>query len=134
MTTYVDTSALLKLYVDEADSSDAAELLASDPVLITSWLTLVEARRNLARLLDGDALRRAREACEHDLDRLAMVNPDERIWRAAAEIADHLGVRSLDAIHLATAQQLRIPELTFCTFDLRQGQAARRLGLRVLGC
>lgn len=71
---------------------------------------------------------------EHDLDVLAVVNPDEQVWRAAAEIAEHLSVRTLDAVHLATAQRLRIPNLTFCTFDLRQRQAARQLGLHVLGC
>lgn len=133
MTTYVDSSALLKLYVEEADSADAEAILSADPVLVTSWLTLVEVRRNLGRLLRGVALQRAREACEHDLDLMALVNADERIWRAAAEIADELGVRSLDAVHLATARFLRVPNLTFCTFDLRQAQAARQLGLHVLG-
>ncbi len=134
MTTYVDSSALLKLYVQEADSNDAVEILNADPVLVTSWLTHVEVRRNLARLLDGVALRRAQDVFERDLDLMSMVNPDERMWRAAAEIAEHLSVRTLDAIHLGTAQYLRIPNLTFCTFDLRQGQAARQLGLHVLGC
>jgi len=134
VTTYVDSSALIKLYVREADSADAAEILNADPVLVTSWLTHVEVRRNLARLLEGVTLRRAQEVFEHDLDRMAMVNPDERMWRAAADIAEHLGVRTLDAVHLGTAQHLRIPSLTFCTFDLRQGQAARQLGMHVLGC
>jgi predicted nucleic acid-binding protein len=44
-----------------------------------------------------------------------------------------LGVRSLDAIHLASAQALQIPTLSFLTFDLRQAQAARSLGFAVLG-
>ena len=41
-------------YVDEHDSAVAAELMKSDPVLVTSRLTEVEVRRNLARLLDGE--------------------------------------------------------------------------------
>jgi uncharacterized protein len=134
VTTYVDTSALMKLYVDEADSEHALDLLSSDPVLATAWLSLVEVRRNLARLLSGAALARAREAAERDLDRMALVSLDERGWRAAADIAETLGVRSLDALHLAAAQQLTVGDLTFCTFDLRQGVAARQLGLRVVGC
>lgn len=134
MTTYVDSSALLKLYVDEVDSDDAQRLLDADPVLVTGWLTLVEVRRNLARLLDGRALSRAREACERDLDGMALVNLDERGWRRAADIAEITGVRSLDALHLAAAQQLQIGDLAFCTFDLRQANAARQLGLRVVGC
>ena len=134
MTTYVDTSALLKLYVDEVDSDDAQRLIDADPVRVTSWVTLVEVRRNIARLLEGADLTRAREACEHDLDAMAVVNLDERGWRLAADIAETLGVRSLDALHLAAARQLRIADLLFCTFDLRQANAARQLGLRVIGC
>ena len=134
MTTYLDSSTLLKLYVDEADSDDAQRFVDADPVLVTAWVTLVEVRRNLARLLDGPVLARAREACERDLDAMALVSLDERGWRRAADIAETLGLRSLDAVHLAAAQQLQVADLAFCTFDLRQGQAARQLGLRVLGC
>lgn len=133
MTTYVDSSALLKLYIDEADSEDALRILRSDQVLVTAWLTLVELRRNLARLLDGVALARAREHCERDLDAMALISLDERAWRRAADIAELLGVRSLDALHLAAAQILQIPDLVFCTFDLRQANAARQLGLHVVG-
>jgi predicted nucleic acid-binding protein len=133
MTTYGDSSARLKLYVEEADSDDAASYLTADPVLVTSWLTLVEVRRNLARLLSGAPLSAARERCERDFDSMALVSLDERAWRRAADIAETIGVRSLDALHLAAAQMLRIPELVFCTFDLRQAHAARQLGLRVIG-
>jgi predicted nucleic acid-binding protein len=134
MTLYVDSSALLKLYVNEFDSPDAQHLIDSDPTLVTSWITLVEIRRNLARLLEGSALVRARERSEHDLDAMALVNPTEQTWRRAADIGEVLGVRTLDAVHLAVAHQLQIPDLGFCTFDLRQGTAARQLGMRVLGC
>ena len=51
----------------------------------------------------------------------------------AADLAEQLGVRSLDAIHLASARRLLVPALTFVTFDLRQAQAARTLGFTVLG-
>lgn len=134
MTLYVDSSALLKLYLDEADSPYAQEIIDADPVRVTAWVTLVEVRRNLARLLEGSSLTRLREACERDLDAMALVNLDERGWRRAADIGEVLGVRSLDAVHLAAAQQLGMPDLLFCTFDLRQGQAARQLGFRVVGC
>lgn len=51
MTLCVDTSALLELYGDEDDSDTAVELVGSDPALITSWVTVAEARRNLSRSL-----------------------------------------------------------------------------------
>ena len=133
MTSYIDSSALLKRYVAEPDSAVAAELLDADPVLITSWVTAVEVRRNLARLLDGAVLRRARAQFNRDLDGFALVLCDEVVALAAAEIGETLGVRSLDAIHLASARRVRDDRLTFVTFDLRQAQAARSLVLTVRG-
>ncbi|CAB4362481.1 MAG: PIN domain-containing protein [Actinobacteria bacterium] len=133
MTTYVDSSALLKRYVDEADSTLADQLLAADPVLVTSWITLVEVRRNLARLIDAADLHTMRRQLERDLDGFALVCVDAVVCQAAAEIGEHLGVRTLDALHLASAQRLLVPGLTFVTFDLRQAQAARSLGFTVLG-
>lgn len=133
MTTYADFSAMLKRYIDEHDSHVAEQLLLADPVLVTSWATVVEVRRNLARLLTGNALAAARAQFAADLGAVALVAVDETVCRAAARLGEELGVRSLDAIHLASAQRLLIPELMFITFDLRQAQAARSLGLRVLG-
>lgn len=52
MTLYADSSALLKRYVDEPDSERAVSLLASDDELVTGRHTVVEVRRNLARLLE----------------------------------------------------------------------------------
>jgi len=133
MTTYVDSSALLKNYFAEPDSLVAERLLRSDPVLVTSWVTFVEVRRNLARALRGPELREAKDQFAADLDAMALVAVDEAVCRAAAQIGEQLGVRSLDAIQLASAQRLAIPSLPFVTFDLRQAQAARSLGFTVLG-
>ena len=52
----MDTSALLKRYIDEPDSALADELLGSDQELATGRHTVVELRRNLARMLSGTAL------------------------------------------------------------------------------
>ena len=48
MSLYVDSSALLKRYMDEPDSDVADSLLRSDPSLLTARHTIVEVRRNLA--------------------------------------------------------------------------------------
>jgi predicted nucleic acid-binding protein len=133
VTLYVDSSALLKRYVDEPDSAVAADLLGSDPVLVTSWITLVEVRRTLARLLSGPALAAARRQFALDLGHFALVSVDELVCESAADIAEVLGVRSMDALHLASAKRLQVPSLPFLTFDVRQAQAARSLGLVVLG-
>ena len=132
MTLYVDTSALIKRYVYERDSEVAEQLMLTDPVLVTSWLTEVELRRNLTRLLEGDDLVRARRRAQADLDAFALVNLDAATCTDAARIAEQTLCRSLDALHVAAA--LRTGQLTtLLTFDIRQAQAARSVGLPVVG-
>jgi len=132
VSTYVDSSALLKRYVEEADSAAADALLRADTELLTARHTIVEVRRNLARLLSGRDLVAARSAFTHDLRSFSIVELDEATCESAASIAETTGVRSLDALHLAAAQRVAAPGLGFLTFDLRQAQAARALGLTVV--
>lgn len=132
MTLYVDTSALIKRYVNERDSDVAEQLMLTDPVLVTSRLTEVELRRNLTRLLEGDDLVRARRRAQADLDALALVNLDAVTCNEAARITEQTLCRSLDALHVAAA--LRTGQsTTLLTFDIRQAQAARSVGLSVVG-
>lgn len=133
MSLYVDSSALLKRYVDEPDSDAADSLLRSDPSLVTARHTIIEVRRNLARLLEGRPLSAARSAFARDLEVLSIVELDEATCDAAAAVAEVTGVRTLDALHLAAAQRLGGPAVPFLTFDVRQAQAARALGLTVVG-
>lgn len=132
MTLYVDSSALLKRYVDEHDSETADELMRSDPVIVTSRLTEVEVRRNLTRLLDGEHLDQQRQALSIDLDAFALVTLDATTMNAAARIAEHTLCRSRDSIHLGAAQRAGLAT-TLLTFDTRQARAAREIGLTVVG-
>jgi len=132
VSTYVDSSALLKRYVEEPDSAEADALLRADPALLTARHTIVEVRRNLARLLSGRDLVAARLAFAGDLRSFSIVELDEATCESAAMIAETTGVRTLDALHLAAAQRVSAPGVGFLTFDLRQAQAARALGLTVL--
>ncbi len=132
MTQYVDSSALLKRYVDEADSHRADTLLASDTELTTARHTIVEVRRNLTRLLTGTALADARRSFAADLAAFAIVELDADTCELAAEVAEQTGARTLDALHLGAARRLGA-SITFVTFDIRQAQAARSVGFRVTG-
>ena len=132
MTLYADTSALLKRYVDEVDSDRAVELLMADPVLVTGRHTIVEVRRNLARLLGPVDATAARAAFTSDLESFAIVEIDAATCELAATIAEQTGVRTLDAMHLGAARRLGTT-LTIVTFDVRQAQAARSLGFSVVG-
>ena len=131
MTLYVDSSALLKRYVEEPDSALVEELLHSDPSLVTGGHTVVEVRRNLARLLSPVEATEAKEAFRADMEAFSVIALDATTCEAAATIAELTGVRTLDALHLAAAQ--RLGAVPFLTFDLRQAQAARTLGFTVIG-
>lgn len=132
MTLYVDTSALMKRYVAERDRDVAEQLMASDPVLVTSHLTEVELRRNLTRVLDGEDLLRARRRVQADLDVFALVSLDATTCNEAARVAEQTLCRSLDALHIAAARRTG-KHTVLLTFDIRQAQAARSTGLTVVG-
>ena len=132
MTLYVDSSALLKRYIEEHDSAVATELMRTDPVLVTSRLTEVEVRRNLSRLLDGDDLDTQRRALAVDLDAFALVSLDATTMSTAARIAEQTLCRSLDSIHLGAAQRAGRSTMLL-TFDVRQARAARDIGITVIG-
>ena len=116
----------------EHDSDAADELLRTDPVLVTSRLTEVEVRRNLARLLDGDDLDRQRHALAIDLDAFALVGLDATTMNTAARIAEQTLCRSLDSIHLGAARRAG-HATALLTFDTRQARAARQVGIAVIG-
>lgn len=133
MTLYVDSSALLKRYVEEHDSDVADAFLRNEPNPLTARHTIVEVRRNLARLLTGRGLAAARSAFAGDLEALSIVELDEVTCEGAAVVAEVTGVRTLDALHLSAAQRVGGPAVPLLTFDVRQAQAARALGLTVVG-
>ncbi|HZT45025.1 MAG TPA: type II toxin-antitoxin system VapC family toxin [Gaiellaceae bacterium] len=133
MTLYVDSSALLKRYVDEPDSEAADAILRADESIVTGRHTIVEVRRNLARLLDGRELEIARDSFRRDLEAIAVVELDGETCELAAELAGVTGARSLNALHLAAARRVGGTEIAVLTFDVRQAQVARSLGFTVLG-
>jgi predicted nucleic acid-binding protein len=133
MSLYVDSSAFLKRYIPEADSELAGRLLRSDPSLLTARHTIVEVRRNLARLLEGRDAGAARTAFANDLAAVSIVELDEETCEGAASIAEITGVRTLDALHLSAARRVGAPAVPLLTFDVRQAQAARSLGMTVVG-
>ncbi len=132
---YVDTSALLKRYVLEPDSSTAERLLLADTDWVTGAHTEVEVRRNLARVLGNDvgALDQAREYFDQDWAVINVVALDAQTCSTAADLAETTGARTLDALHLAAAQRAGAPAMRMLTFDARLAQTARSLGWTVAG-
>jgi predicted nucleic acid-binding protein len=130
---YVDSSALLKRYVDEPDSEACDTILRSEQILVTGRHTIVEVRRNLARLVGPAELGEVKSQFEQDLAAFSLVELDAETCETAAAIAEATSVRTLDALHLASAQRVGGTALPVLTYDIRQAQAARSLGFVVLG-
>lgn len=133
MSLYLDSSALLALYLDEEQRERCLALLLSDPQWITGRHTQVEVRRNLARRLEPAEADGARARLLEDWARTTIVELDDVTCETAAAIAEQTGVRSLDALHLAAAVRVGGDDLRFVTHDRRQASAARELGFAVAG-
>lgn len=133
MTTYLDSSAWIKRYVEEPGSDLVAETVEEDPVLITCSIAEVEVRRSLERLVPEEALA-LRTRFLHDLTLCNVAEVDRDLIRIASAIAETTLARSLDALHLAAAQRVGGGRgLTFLTFDRRQARVAQDLGFSVAG-
>jgi predicted nucleic acid-binding protein len=122
---YLDASATVKLIVREPESDALVSFLAGRETVMSSRLLEVEVTRAVRRL-DPDLEEQARAI----LAGVESIELDSEIVARASGL-DPPDLRSLDAIHLASALTLG-PELdAFVTYDARQTAAARARGLVV---
>ena len=122
---YLDTSATAKLLLEEAESKALGDFLRSaETPLVTSRVGIVELRRVGRRSGAGPDRADALAAS------LVVVELDETVERQAIVIDP--GLRSLDAIHLATALAAADSIDGFVCYDVRLADAAESLGLTVL--
>jgi len=124
--TYLDSSALVKLAVREPESAALRRYLRRRRPLVTSALARPEVARALLSL-GPDAVRRGHDV----LARIDLVRINDRVLDAAGAMLP-LELRSLDAIHLATAQQLGADLARIVTYDDRMAGAANHLGMTVM--
>ncbi len=127
---YLDASALVKLVTDEAETAALRAHLATFTSRSTSRLATVEVPRALAR--KGVAsVAVAAEAWQRTIQGLVVIELERQIGEAAAAVAPAT-LRSLDAVHLATALSLGAELDAFVTYDARLADAARAAGLTVV--
>jgi predicted nucleic acid-binding protein len=136
---YLDTSSLVKFYLEEAYTDSVRVWVHSADLLATSRLTLPEtaaalARRERTGTISAGQRGRTMADLERDWGEFVAVELDE--WRAAS-LAVRRRLRGHDAIQLAaalTVDELAGPEaLVFSSFDAELNAAARDEGLTVLG-
>lgn len=137
MILYLDTSSLVKLYVDEEGSGKIETLVKSATVVATSIVAFPEARAAFARRFreksfTSAAYGRIKTCFEKDwLHYFIMRLTDDGI-RLAGSLAEKHALRGFDAIHLAAAFILRAEvsaPVVFSCFDDKLKRAAVREGL-----
>ena len=126
MATYLDSSAIVKLAVREPESRALRRYLRRRQPVVSSALARTEVLRALLPAGD-EAVARGRSV----LQRLDLVRVNDRVLTAAGMLSP-AELRSLDAIHLTTAQQLGEELWAIVTYDDRMATAAKRLGYRIV--
>lgn len=139
MTVYLDSSALVKLYLDEPGSADVSGLLARTGPAVTVLIARVEVAAALARAVRlgrvaGPGADRALEALGADWENIVRVKVTEALAARAAGLAWEHGLRGYDAVHLAAAlafHEASGEEVVLAAYDRELCEVARRVGLRV---
>ena len=133
MSVYLDASALVRRYVSESGTELVHAIMADDPDWVTGRHTWVEVWLALGRILVADGIVAQRQAFERDWRRTMVVEIDHRVCSLAGHMGDSLGLRTLDALHLACADRVGSRSIPLVTFDLRLAAGARSIGFTVVG-
>jgi predicted nucleic acid-binding protein len=135
MILYLDTSSLVKLYVDEPGSEEVGRLLVNADIAATSVLAYPEARAALARRRRERSLtpashRRARAALDADWPRVLSLDVAEPLAREAGQLAERHRLRGFDAVHLASyltiTREFPGEDVRFSSADKALVRAARK--------
>ncbi|MBA3753998.1 MAG: type II toxin-antitoxin system VapC family toxin [Nitrospira sp.] len=137
MMLYLDTSALVKLYVDEPKSDAVKNVVRQADAVATSLLAYTEARAAFARCrwkgrFAPQVYRRIVGAFEEDWSRYVAIEVSDALVKAAGLLAESRALRGYDALHLASALSLqnRVPvSVSFMAFDRQLMTAAKLEGL-----
>ncbi len=134
---YLDTSALLKAFIAEEGTAEVRAWMQAADVHASSGITALEIASALARLsregATKAAIAKAHAGFEAAWKDFAQVEVDEVLGQAARLVSKH-PLRSLDAIHLASALRIQSSghDIEFACSDDRLSAAARVEGLKVL--
>jgi predicted nucleic acid-binding protein len=140
MILFCDTSALLKLYIVEAESAALkAHLLEVEAVAVCriAWAEAHAALSRRAREVTADAptIELAKAALAADWPHFLVLEVDQSLVERAGDYADTFALRGYDSVQLAAAFEAgRISQspILFACFDGRLNKAAKLLGMSCL--
>lgn len=139
MIVYLDTSALVKLYVRESGSARVRRAVELAKLVATARIAYPEARAAFARrhregAFGARALRRAVARLDGDMPSYVVVELTVNVAARAGDLAERRMLRGFDSVHLASALELGAmlgENAGFLAFDGRLDAAARAEGLSV---
>jgi len=137
---YLDTSALVKAYVDETGTAMVLEHLQAAETAASHEIAYVEARSAYARLaregrLTQSELDSVKAEFESDWVRYTLIGSDLALLRRAATLAEAFALRAYDSVHLAAAEYLSTglgKPVMFLCFDRKLCQAASVLRMQLV--
>lgn len=136
---YFDTSVLVKRYVKEQGSAAARRLLRryrflSSTVAPVEALSALSRRRIVGELTQRDFLA-IRSRLHKDRSYWELVEVSPIVLSQAEELVQKTGLRTLDALHVASALTFQAASgltIPFITADVRQREAADRLAINLI--
>lgn len=134
MITYVDTSTLIKLLIDEPGTSEAGRIWDESDFVAIARIGHVEARAALASArrqerISPAVFSAAGEGLDDLWSQVSIVEIDEFVMRTSGDLAVEYGLRGYDAVHLAAAHVVGAD--LFSSADRRLCEAASASGLHV---
>lgn len=137
MILYLETSDLVKLYAEEPDSTEIAGRVQAADIVATSILSYVEARAVFSRKfrekgIHKNEYERVKKELETDWEHYFVLNLTNDLVKFAGNLAEKHALRAFDALHLASALEIkRLTSLpvTFSSSDSRLRAAAQEEGL-----
>ena len=134
MKIYLDSSSFAKRFIDEAGSAQVEEICAQATNLGLSVLCVPEItsalnRRLRERTITSEQYNSAKRHLLNDVRDAAIINLTPAVVVASIKILESNPSRTLDALHVASAQQWHA-EL-FVSSDIRQLAAAKQAGLEI---
>lgn len=141
MILYYDTSALIKLYVEEEHSEPMERLAAQASAIAVSRITWVEAmaafsRRAREQPRDASDIEGCKQSLRETWPNFAIMEFNQALAEAAEELAEAFALRAYDSVQLASARimkQRTSENLLFACFDRRLQKAASMLGIESFG-
>ena len=137
MIAYLDTSALVKLFLAEEGRDIVARVWDAADGVVTSVATYPEARAALAAAArQGAIARRSLPRSVAELDRrfssIDVIELGRRLALAAGAVAERFELRGYDAVHLASALRVDAGHTVMLTWDRELGRAAEAARLDVV--